>query len=181
MKKVLFPILIMGAGVALNAQKIEVSASYGIPSVYGVAHDFASSIVGAITDTKTPSSNGVAAVGVMIYNKDMKWRYGVDFTSEFYDKTESISKQNMISILPRVDYFWLNKGKLGLYSGGSIGMNFMNTTYVDKDKKENKNTDSGLGFNVVPIGLKYGGALSIFVESNVGMKGILQAGAAYRF
>ncbi|WP_160139249.1 hypothetical protein [Chryseobacterium sp. c4a] len=179
MKKLLFPLLLVG--VSINAQKIEVSASYGTPSVYGVAYDLGSSIVGSITDTQAPSSNGVLAFGLMVYSKDMKWRYGADVTSELYGKTESISKQNIISILPKVDYFWLRKQKLGLYSGGSIGINFINTTYTSTDRMKRKDNSTGFGFNVVPIGLRYGGDLSVFVETNIGMKGIVQAGVSYRF
>lgn len=168
-------------GASLNAQKIEVSASYGMPSVYGTAYDLASSIVGSVIDQESPSSNGVAAVGVMMYTKNMKLRYGLDIVNEFYGKTESVSKQNIMSVLPKIDYFWFNKGKLGLYSGGSVGVSFINTTYTSKDKKESKDTDTVLGFNLVPIGLRYGGDLSVFVEANVGMKGIAQAGVSYRF
>ncbi|MDN3694610.1 hypothetical protein QWZ06_21225 [Chryseobacterium tructae] len=180
MKKLLFPLLI--AGASLNAQKIEIAASYGTPSVYGTAYDLGSAIVGSLSDTKSPSSNGVAALGVMVYSKNMNWRYGIDVTNEFFGKTESVSKQSITSILPKVDYFWLRKNKLGLYSGGSIGVNFTSTTYVNKNnKKENKDSSTGFGFNVVPIGLRYGGDLSVFVETNIGMKGIAQAGVAYRF
>jgi hypothetical protein len=179
MNKIFFSFLM--ASIGLSAQKVEVSASYGTPSVYGVAHDLTSSIIGSITDTQTPSSNGVAALGIMMYSKNMKWRYGVDVTNEFFSKTESVSKQNIMSLLPKVDYFWLAKEKIGLYSGGSIGVSFTHTTYVNHDKKEDKDRSTGLGFNIVPIGLRYGGDLSVFVETNVGMKGILQAGASYRF
>ncbi|MEJ5102164.1 hypothetical protein [Chryseobacterium sp. MYb328] len=183
MKKLLFPLLI--AGVCFNAQKIEIAASYGAPSVYGIAYELAPAITLALlpgTSSISPSSNGVAAFGVMMYSKNMNWRYGIDVTNEFFGKTESVSKQNITSILPKIDYFWLRKNKLGLYSGGSIGVNFASTTYVNKDtKKENKDSSTGFGFNVVPIGLRYGGDLSVFVETNIGMKGIAQAGVSYRF
>lgn len=177
-KKILFVLAIAG-GLGLNAQKIEISASYGSPSVYGIGHELGNTLVGIITNIETPSSNGVAALGVMIYSKNMKWRYGVDVANEFFGKTKDVSKQNMVSILPKVDYFWFNKEKLSLYSGGSIGVNFTSITYVDK--KNNKESNTNFGYNVVPIGIRYGGNLSVFAETNIGMKGIIQGGVAYRF
>lgn len=178
MKKIVFMLTIAG-GLSLNAQKIEISASYGAPSVYGIGHEFAMTLVSSLSKIETPSTSGVAAIGFMIYSRNMKWRYGVDIANEFFGKTKDVSKQNMVSILPKVDYFWFNKDKLSLYSGGSIGVTFTSITYVDKNNKKENYTD--LGFNVVPIGIRYGGDLSVFAEANIGMKGIIQGGIAYRF
>ncbi|PIF44529.1 hypothetical protein CLU96_1505 [Chryseobacterium sp. 52] len=180
-KLLLFPLLIVAG--ALSAQKVEVSASYGAPSVYGAAYSLGSALVNAFfnSNEEEPSSKGVAAVGVMMYSGNMKWRYGVDVTNEFFSTTESVSKQNILAVLPKVDYFWLSKEKFGLYSGVSVGAHFISTTYVGKDKKESKDTSTGFGYNVVPIGVKYGGNLSVFMETNVGMKGIVQGGVSYKF
>ena len=180
MKKVLLPLLL--ASGLLSAQKFEISVSYGASTVYDATYELASAItINSITKESNPSSMGVAAIGVAMYSENMKWRYGVDVVNEFFGKTASVSKQNILSVLPKVDYFWLRKEKLGLYSGAAAGVTFVNTTYVDKNKKERKDTDSVFGFNVVPIGVRYGGNLSVFLETNVGMKGIAQGGVAYRF
>lgn len=180
MKKVLLSLLL--ASGLFSAQKIEVSASYGASSVYDVTYELASAItINSITKESNPLSVGVAAIGVAMYSENMKWRYGVDVANEFFNKTESISKQIVLSVLPKLDYFWLRKEKLGLYSGAAAGITFVNTTYVDKDKKERKDTYSVFGFNIVPIGIRYGGDLSVFLETNMGMKGIVQGGVSYRF
>ncbi|KFF18983.1 hypothetical protein [Chryseobacterium sp. JM1] len=180
-KLLLFPLLMVVSTV--SAQKIEVSASYGAPSVYGATYSLGSVLVNAFVNSseEDPSSKGVASVGVMMYSGNMKWRYGIDVTNEFFSKTESVSKQNIWAVLPKVDYFWLNKEKLGLYSGLSAGISIVNTTYTGKDKKESKDSDTGFGYNIVPVGLKYGGDLSVFLETNIGMKGIVQGGVSYRF
>lgn len=176
----MFPLLMVV--ITVSAQKFEVSASYGASSVYDATYELASAItINSITKESNPSSIGVAAIGVAMYSENMKWRYGVDVANEFFNKTASISRQNILSVLPKVDYFWLRKEKLGLYSGAAAGVTFVNTTYVDKDKKERKDTDSVFGFNVVPIGVKYGGDLSVFLETNIGMKGIVQGGVSYKF
>lgn len=180
MKKVLLPLLL--ASGFLSAQKFEVSASYGAPSVYDATYELASAITTSIiTNESNPASTGVAAVGVAMYSENMKWRYGADVANEFFNTTESISKQNILSVLPKVDYFWLRKEKLGLYSGAAVGVTFISSTYVNKDKKETKNTDTVFGFNILPIGIRYGGDLSVFLEANIGMKGIAQGGVSYRF
>lgn len=184
MKKILFPLLL--ASWFISAQKIESSASYGISSVYagsyGVSFDIVSGIIpSSIKNENNPSSLGVAVIGIAMYSENMKWRYGVDVANEFFNKTESVSRQNMLSVLPKVDFFWLRKEKFRLYSGAAAGVTFLSETYVNKDKKKIKDNDTVFGFNVVPIGAGYGGDLSVFLETNIGMKGIVQGGVSYRF
>lgn len=180
MKKVLLPLLL--ASGFLSAQKFEVSVSYGAASVYDVTYESASDVITSIiANENSPSSRGVAAIGVAMYSENIKWRYGVDVVNEFFNKTKFISKQNTLSVLPKVDYFWLRKERLGLYSGAAAGVTFVSSTYVNKDKKERKDTDTVFGFNILPIGIRYGGDLSVFLETNIGMKGIVQGGVSYRF
>ncbi|MDV3778712.1 hypothetical protein CMU25_18490 [Elizabethkingia anophelis] len=180
MKKLIFSLLLV-VTASVKAQKIEVIASYGIPSIYGIGNDLASGIISSVSNSKSPTSNGVVAIGVMAYNNDMKWRFGVDATNEFFSKTESVSNKNITSILPKADYFWFRKDRLKLYSGAAVGVSFENTTYVSKDKVKSKDKSTNFGYNVVPIGLRYGGDFSVFIETNIGMKGIAQAGVSYRF
>ncbi|RXM38962.1 hypothetical protein BOQ62_14255 [Chryseobacterium sp. CH21] len=181
MKKLL--LLLVAGGGFLSAQKIEISASYGVPSLYGVANDIGTSIVNGLIlpNEKTPTSMGVAVIGVAVYSNNNKWRYGVDVTNEFFTKIESVPQKNIFSVLPKVDYFWFNREKFRMYSGVAAGVTFNSHKYNLKDQKETKSTDTIFGFNVLPIGFRYGGDFGVFLETNLGMKGFVQGGVSYKF
>ncbi|HCA06637.1 hypothetical protein [Chryseobacterium sp.] len=185
MKKVLLSLLL--ASGLFSAQKIEVSASYGMSSMYGgsygLSYDIANGIIPSSVsngDGRSPSSMGVAIIGVAMYSENTKWRFGVDIANEFFNNT-STAKENMFSVLPKVDYFWLKKEKLGLYSGAGAGVNFVSNTYINQNNNQIEDNYGMFAFNVTPIGVKYGGDLSVFLETNVGIKGIVQGGVSYRF
>ncbi len=83
MKKILFLLPFIGSSL-LQAQKFEVSAAYGTPSVYGVGNMFADALVNIGTNSEEISgSNGVLNINALVYNHNMKWRYGLEFNVEF--------------------------------------------------------------------------------------------------
>ncbi len=60
----------------------------------------------------------------MMYNREMKWRYGLEFNLESFDeKGTGFKSQSLVSVQPRIDYFWSGTDrKLKLYSGVSAGV-----------------------------------------------------------
>lgn len=178
MKKTILFIALMYSSIAFS-QKVEISVGYGIPSVYGFANEFGNDLVSAITDDgETPGSIGAINAAVMVYNNNMHWRYGLDFVNEFYSTDNTrYSKKSNISIMPRVDHFWTASGKkLRLYSGVSAGIYLDRATIKNKENKEEKIDDNVFGFNVTPIGLRYGNDFSVFIEPNIGTRGTLEVG-----
>lgn len=182
MKKLILLSAILITSFAFS-QKFEISVGYGAPSIYGISNDLGTGLVSTITKDGSPNSIGALNVSALVYNKNEKWRYGLDFVSEFFSVSDTnYSKKSTISIMPRVDYFWSGEGKkLKLYSGVSAGIYLDNAMIKNSAEQEEKLNDSTFGFNITPIGLRYGSALAVFVEPNIGVKGIGQAGISYRF
>ena len=83
MKKLLLLIALASARAGYG-QKFEVSASYGTPSLYGLANDIVSGIFSS-NDSDDPGSNGVLGISALMYNNSEKWRYGLDFALETFN------------------------------------------------------------------------------------------------
>jgi len=174
----------------LSAQKIEVSVSYGTPSLFGTTDSLLKEIGSAAGaaiwggEINYPDSNGVLNISVATYNTDMKWRYGLEANLESFNESKSsLSKQSYISVLPKVDYFWSDADKkFRFYSGVSAGVLFRNTEYKSANTTAvTKENDTFFAFNITPIGVRYGGNFGVFLEPNIGVRGFVQAGASYIF
>ncbi|MEH6305822.1 hypothetical protein RYH73_09215 [Olivibacter sp. CPCC 100613] len=185
MKKKLFILsLLIISSTFVFAQKIEISAGFGAPSLYGVTNDFGNALANIVLkNAESPNSFGALGVSALIYSKEEKWRYGLDVVSEFYTvKNTGYSKKSTLSIMPRTDYFWSGSDrKLRLYSGVSVGVYLNRGTIKNAANGDEKITDTIFGFNITPIGIRYGSQFAVFVEPNIGTKGIVQAGVSYRF
>ncbi|MDV3982162.1 hypothetical protein CMT48_13915 [Elizabethkingia anophelis] len=181
--------LSFGVGLSFSfmyAQKMEVAVGYGTVSMYGVTNDLGTAISSTFIgeNTSTPSSNGALNISAVIYNNNMRWRYGLDYVAEFYNtKGTNYTRKSSMSIMPKVDYFWSDANKkFRLYSGVSIGIYSDKGKYRDiTTKMEEKFNNTHFAFNVTPIGFRYGGNLGLFLESNIGTKSIIQGGVSYMF
>lgn len=190
MKKILFCSIVFATSL-YNAQKIEISAAYGTPSLYGISEAITeasgSAIISAITANPTikyPTSNGALNVAIHRYSENIHWRYGVELVLESFNESSAIySQQSFISIMPKVDYFWTGSDKkLRLYSGIAAGVLLKKAEYIvaSTGTKENAN-DTFMAVNLMPIGVRYGNKLGIFLEPNIGVKSFVQAGLSLQF
>ncbi|WP_300669646.1 hypothetical protein [Soonwooa sp.] len=168
-----------------NAQKFEISAGYGSASLFGEADSLLKGIGNAIftSEAVMPESNGVFTVAVTTYSQNMKWRYGIEANLESFNETKSsYKKQSYFSILPKIDYFWSDADKKWrFYSGISAGALFRDLDYVDSSNTVQKNNDTFFAFNIMPIGVRYGGNFGVFVEPSIGTRGFIQGGLSYIF
>ncbi|AQW94698.1 hypothetical protein CMU89_16750 [Elizabethkingia anophelis] len=186
MKKLFFSFSILGL-TFVSAQKIEISVAYGPGSFFGITDAIAKTLLSPLTDQDSPNSIGVLNANAMLYNGNMRWRYGVEFNSEFFNikKDTDYQKKIFTSILPKVDYFWTPENKkIRLYSGVSAGILFSKESYKNKnqvDVEEIINNNTIFAFNVTPLGVRYGNKFAIFIEPNLGIRNIVQAGVSYIF
>ena len=74
------------------------------------------------------------------------------------------------------NFAYFTEKKFKLYSG--VGAGVMNTSF-DYGIFENK--DTIFAYNLSPIGVRYGQKFGVFLETNVGTKGLLQGGVSYIF
>lgn len=89
---------------------------------------------------------------------------------------------HLISIMPTVQFPWLHRKYVELYSGVSVGYSFSTGPYYDQMiQKDRYYTQHYLGFQVTAIGVKAGKKWYGFAELGVGVQGCLSAGFGYRF
>lgn len=183
MKKIICAFSIAVGALLFAQQKVEVKASYGAPSLYGMTESITGSIISAVGSAfsdKDPviyDSKGVIAVEVMLHSNDSKWKYGVGYNNETVKDSRNNFKGTFNSILAQANYNWNNPdNKFKIYSGAGVGALMASTER--NDAKDNKVL---LAFNVSPVGIQYGEKLAVFLETNVGIKGLVQGGLSYTF
>lgn len=185
-KNTLFTVFIfIGLGLA-NAQKTEISISYGTPSLYGVAYDFVNVVFNQVdqNDEVRASAKGVLDASVSFYSPNQKWQYGLGLMNEFFDddNTSYGTDANFFTLLPNVNYLWRKpERKFQIYSGAGLGITFMKLNYTDRFTKEKyKDKKTVVTWNITPIGLKYGKDYGVFATSNFGIKSFGQIGVFYK-
>lgn len=177
MKKTIVLLLLTLTLNQIQAQKMEISAGYGTPSVFGTI----TNVFNTLFTDDSSSSDGVLSLELNLYSESMKWRYGLETSYEHLDFRHT-GNSFLLSLSPQVDYFWSGAHrKLRFYSGVSAGVAF----YEEKTKAAGigkKDNGSTFTFNVTPVGLRYGGDFGVFLEpANVGSRGIVQGGVSYIF
>ncbi len=176
--KHLFCILAIQFAVVMNAQqKVEISASYGTSSFFGIAESLTNDIFSTLLLADNDyNSKGTFAADVMLQSAGGKWKYGGMVNVEKIESEKSSSTSTFTSILASANYNWLNaNSKFKLYSGAGAGILFYNST--SDDVREG----STFAFNITPIAIRYGGEFGVFLESNIGARGFLQGGISYIF
>ncbi len=172
---------------SLNAQKkYEISASYGTPSLYGLAYDFFDEIFNPSENSTSNkiSGQGVATVGASMYSQNQKWQFELNLMNEFFndEKSSVTTDANFFSVHPNVNYMWRKPDKkFQVYSGAGIGLSFLKMNYTDRFTKEKyKDKKTVVTWNITPIGLKYGKDYGVFATSNFGIKSFGQIGVFYK-
>ena len=183
MKKTFYSLSILAFGFANAQQKVDVKVSYGAPSLYGVAESITGDAIHAFNilipgrEVVEYNSGGVLAVEVMLHSKNDKWRYGLGYNNETVKDDRYNFKGNFNTILAQADYSWLDPdNKFKLYSGLGAG-----AVFASLNQNSSKDDDVIFAFNITPIGISYGQKFGVFLETNVGTKGLVQGGVSYTF
>ncbi|KIA85985.1 hypothetical protein [Kaistella jeonii] len=183
MKKTIYTLSIL-LGVLVSAQKnVEVKVSYGTASLYGISESItanafnAFNFLGPGNKIVTYESAGVFAVDVMIQSENSRWKYGLGYGHETVKDSNLKFEGNFNTILAQGNYTWLSTAsKLKMYSGAGIGASFLSFKESTLDE-----SSTIFAFNVSPIGISYGEKFGVFLETNLGTKGLLQGGVSYTF
>lgn len=170
------------------APRNEISVSAGTISGFGAVFDLFKVLIEGIgnsfahrgTDTKF-----IGTYGIDYYYQVNSWfRPGAKFVYEglsttITDSTGIVNKYytSTVSLMPSVQFTYLNKKYVKLYSGFDIGV-----TNLSDNNKNNSNSSTILGVNLTPIGIRVGNE-HIFgvIETNIGMDALVKAGFGVRF
>ncbi len=95
---------------------------------------------------------------------------GYEYTWSYY----------FLSVMPRVDFIYLNKGPVSLYSGFEIGASFI--FFADKTGNTNY-YDFGVSpaFHINGFGIRIGKDIGGFMEWGYGFRGIFNFGVSAKF
>jgi hypothetical protein len=103
-------------------------------------------------------------------NTYLKSIRGYEYTWTYY----------LLSVMPRVDFYYLNKGVVSLYSGLQVGASFI----FWNDKTGNTNYyDFGVtpAFHVNAFGIRIGKEIGGYMEWGYGFRGIVNFGVSAKF
>ncbi len=177
MKKNILIGLLLSSTAMVAQKKIQVAASYGSGSFYGLTESLTESILTQSTQLNY-ESDGVFAVDVMMGNEDSRLMYGLSYSHEQLKDPSKGVKTSLETIEAQATYKWLNPAKkFNIYSGVGAGVIFGSSKVLMLPKSD----DTLFAFNVTPIGIRYGTDFSVFAEANIGTRGIVQGGVAYTF
>lgn len=164
--------------------KITVTAGYGLLTMpqfaEGLSDILSTAVTGGSVRYEDATFSGALIAGVRTPGKG-KLKFGVDlvferFKKEVYNNTNNEfigdSKGKYFSIIPRIDYYWVNKSLFRLYSGIGAGASFASQKF-----QSNKSNHTFFAFNVAPIGFELGNIVSVYGETSVGYNGLLNLGA----
>jgi hypothetical protein len=203
MKKILYTLFagIMMIPATVLAQKTdqsellnEVFAGYGAATIYyftqPVHHDYDNNN-GIYPDfTGDPSSIGTFFVGynraiTQVFNMGIVFSYMQFQTSvsgHSYDIIYSgTSYDNLMSMIARLKFAYVNKGAIQVYSGVAIGITVdVNRTTLDGGQEL---TDKNLrpAGEIILMGIRGGRKLGGFLEFGFGTNGIVTGGVSYKF
>jgi len=133
------------------------------PSFYGVAG------MNYARHLKPWISIGVSA-SLNPINTYIRSKKGYEYTYSYY----------VLSVMPRVDFIYLNKGAFSMYSGIEVGAAFIFWT----DKKGNTtDTDFGVSpaFHINAFGIRIGKDIGGFMEWGYGFRGVFNFGVSAKF
>lgn len=95
---------------------------------------------------------------------------------------------HFVSIMPTFKFPWFNFSHVGMYSkiAGGICLSFepasLSSSEETEEDSSDKNSPVGWALQLTPVGVEFGGDTARgFVETGVGMQGMLIVGARFRF
>ena len=168
----------------------EITASIGVISAFGGVFDFfkvvfegvGNGLAGNKTDTKF-----IGTYGVDYYYQVNKWfRPGAKvvyegLTTTVRDSTNAILNHyntSTLSIMPSVQFSYLNRKYVKLYSGIDLGVG----TIFDDNKQGSGTSSTFCAFNLTVIGIRVGNEnIYGMVETNIGMDALIKGGFGVRF
>ena len=169
----------------------EVSVSVGIVSGFGCMYDFfkvlVEGVANAIGNHYKTETDFIGTYGLDYYAQVKSWlRPGVKVVYEglctkVWDTTNVLVNKyytTTLSFMPSVQFSYLNRRHVKLYSGIDLGVTFL----FDNNKQSSGNATTLFALNATPIGVRFGNDRMFgLVETNLGMDALVKAGFGMRF
>lgn len=193
MRNLLFVLALQALTIHANAfnepgKRVTLSAGFGLLTVpqiiQGTADLLGTGLSGGLVRYEDATFTGAFIVGGK-FLAGKKLTLGIDgvyekFTKNVYndsnDQLLGESSGRYISLIPRLDFYWLNNPGIRLYSGVGVGASFAQESFGND--KEDKIL---FAFNATPIGIEAGSTICVYAETCLGYNGLINAGLRLRF
>lgn len=190
-------VLVGLSNLSLKAQlrKSLVFVGYGVGSVDRLNLDNDFSLEGSIPSfadaskiTNTGSNCFMAGVDTRLF-RGLSIGFMVNFEqiqSQVTYNTSTIPSvnnftTNSISLMPRLNYKWIDKRVFSLYSGVSGGPSFAYYKGVDKSNVAQNAMEIIPSLQIQAIGIRVGAKWNFFLEAGYGSTGVLNGGLGRKF
>lgn len=183
---------ILAQGYDWRDHRHSVSVTAGTPSLLSGASGFFTGLFSSSEDTQTKV---YGTYGIHYGYNALKWlRVGGDFMYSGWRQTkvnenvDNLTLYNEVILMGKVDFTYLNRKYVRLYSGVGIGANLgiQNAHLYDNrltPPSEDKQTfEPHFAWTITPLGLEAGGEhVYAITELNIGTAEVLRAGVGVRF
>jgi hypothetical protein len=195
-KRSLRPVLILTLAVLAAApagfgqtRRHDLSLSYGVLSSDQLTDIFTDIITIVITlGTFNKSNQEFTGVPFLTYHYSANSRFGFGAAIGGYGSSGNLEvlgedagtfrERNYIAAV-ELDYHWIMKPALQLYSGAGFGVRYRHGTYA---ASETDTVDKVLpAFHLNALGIRFGRKIGFFLEAGIGYKGLLSGGVNAQF
>jgi hypothetical protein len=187
-------ILILAAVVLSTAgfgqtRKNDLSASYGVLSIDQLS-DILGDVLTAVITLGTFGKTDIKYTGVpfLTYHYSANSRFGFGGAVGGYSSSGILQtggsdvgtfrERNYVGAV-ELDYHWVMREGLQLYSGGGFGIRYRRGTYQTTESETTNKVTPTFHLNV--LGIRIGKTVGFFAEFGVGYKGMLLAGINAQF
>lgn len=195
MKKVILSLVLLSSSLLGIAQEksakkgvIEFRAGVGFltaPNIIeGLSSGVAESVINPGFTSVDLSGSGALMVSVL-FAPDNRISFGLDF---IVDKTKASyaysnnsvvrTETNYASIMPRLDFKYINKPNFKVYGSGAIGVSMRKAENKTNNTTPNKAT--GGAFHITPVGIRAGNNIAFWAEAGFGFRGIVSGGLSIK-
>lgn len=207
MKKVIFPLLFL-CGILItqgNAyaqdNKNEIYAGYsplgiGMQMYIDITVDVFDDIFTSWGYSEVDDNSTTTGIIMLGYNRFLNdWlKLGVngsyigitttkDFKKDGHSDRSVKWRDDFYTVMARVDFHYVRKEKITMYSGIALGASFTNSETLSGDENSAAELDNStfFAFQLNAFGFRYGGAFGVYGEAGFGYNGIFNLGLSYMF
>jgi hypothetical protein len=197
LKRRLGPLLVLALAVLVAApagfgqtRRHDLSLSYGVLSSDQVVDIFTDIVTIVLTmGTFSKENQEFTGVPFLTYHYSANSRFGFGVAVGGYsssgdlqllgDMVGSFHEKNYVAAV-ELDYHWIMKPSLQVYSGAGFGFRYKHGTYAAEETSDTVNRVLP-AFHINVLGVRFGRKIGFFLEGGVGYKGLLLGGVNAQF
>lgn len=175
------------------SQKSEVAARIGTGSLYQLLDVFvdASVVIASANSVASDNYRGMSPITLSYTsNADNFFSYSIEgqyvsIVRDYIDNGNSnvlgTLTSSYTSLMPRVNFNYLDGDVIGLSSSLGMGITFRNQEYVSVENEKNTSSKVVLAAQIDLLKLRVGKKINVFSDLGFGTRSLITFGVGYRF